>query len=40
MRPVGLLYERGQFVVVHECTGCGVRRRNRVAAGDDLSTLL
>jgi hypothetical protein len=40
MRPVGLLYERGEFVVVHECTACGARRRNRAAAGDDLSTLL
>jgi hypothetical protein len=40
MRPAGLLYERGEFVVLHECTGCGASRRNRTAAGDDLSALL
>jgi 8-oxo-dGTP pyrophosphatase MutT (NUDIX family) len=40
MKPIGLLYERGEFVVVHECAGCGVKRRNRAAADDDLSRLL
>jgi hypothetical protein len=40
MRPVALLYERGEFVLVHECTGCGLRRRNRAHPDDDLSTFL
>jgi hypothetical protein len=40
MRPAALLYERGEFVVIHECVGCGVRRRNRAARDDDLSRLL
>jgi hypothetical protein len=40
MRPVELRYERGDFVVVHECTGCGLRRHNRAAVDDDLSSLL
>jgi hypothetical protein len=40
MRPIGLLYERGEFVVVHECVGCGLRRRNGAAVDDDLSSLL
>jgi RNHCP domain len=40
MRPIGLLYERGEFIVVHECVGCGTRRRNRAATDDDLSTLV
>ena len=40
MRPVALEYERGRFVLVHECTGCGARRRNRTASGDDLDQLL
>jgi hypothetical protein len=40
MRPVELLYERGAFVVVHECTRCRLRRRNRTAVDDDLSPLL
>ena len=40
MEPVGLLYERGEFIVVHRCTGCCERRRNRASAADDLSALL
>jgi hypothetical protein len=40
MQPIGLLYERGEFVVVHECVRCGLRRRNRAAVEDDLTTLL
>jgi len=40
MAPSRLLYERGEFVVVHRCTGCGLTRTNRVAADDDLSVLL
>jgi hypothetical protein len=40
MRPIGLLYERGEFVVVHQCVACGLRRRSRAASADDLSSLL
>jgi hypothetical protein len=40
MEPVGLLYERGEFVVVHECTGCRCRRRNRAGADDDVTVLM
>ena len=40
MRPVQLLYERDIFVVVHECTRCGTRRRNKTSAQDDLSGFL
>jgi hypothetical protein len=40
MEPVGLLYERGEFVVVHECVRCRLRRRNRANVDDDLSRLL
>ena len=39
MAPVELRYERGEFMVVHECTGCGIRRRNRTAVADDLDTM-
>jgi hypothetical protein len=40
MEPVGVLYERGEFVLLHRCVACGHARRNRAAAGDDLSPLL
>ena len=40
MRPIELRYEKGQFVLVHECTGCGLKRRNRTQADDDLTVFL
>jgi hypothetical protein len=40
MQPVALQYERGEFVIVHRCLGCGARRRNRCAPDDDVSVLL
>jgi RNHCP domain len=40
MEPVGLAYERGEFIVIHECTGCGEQRRNRASADDDVSALI
>jgi hypothetical protein len=40
MEPVQLLYERGRFVIVHECTGCRVRKRNRAARDDDVDQLM
>ena len=38
MRPVQLLYERDEFVVVHECTTCGATRRCRTSSDDDLTS--
>lgn len=40
MRPFRLLYEKGRFVLVHECVRCGAQRRCRASRNDDLSTLL
>jgi hypothetical protein len=40
MTPIALLYRRGDFVVVHECTGCGLRRHNRAAANDEIRVLM
>jgi hypothetical protein len=39
MRPVGVLYERGEFIVVHECTDCAALRRNRASPHDDLARM-
>ena len=40
MAPVQLLYERGDFVIVHRCTACAHIRRNRTSPDDDLDQLL
>ena len=40
MRPVRVLYERGEFVIEHACTACTHSRRNRASPDDDLDGLL
>ncbi|MFI9076102.1 RNHCP domain-containing protein [Streptomyces sioyaensis] len=45
MRPVAVDHHSAKgYVIVHRCTGCGVRRRNRMAddphQGDDLDQVL
>ncbi len=39
MRPVGVLFEGGEHVLLHECQRCGHRRRNRAARADDRAAL-
>jgi hypothetical protein len=40
MEPVDALLERDRWLLVHRCTECGLRRRCRAAAADDLDLLL
>jgi len=41
MAPVGTFFKpKGEQVVVHRCNGCGIERRNRVAADDNPLALL
>jgi hypothetical protein len=41
MAPVGVFARRsGEQVVVHRCLTCGVERRNRIAADDDIAVVL
>ncbi|MFG2833217.1 RNHCP domain-containing protein [Streptomyces sp. NPDC048434] len=45
MRPVAVEHHSAKgYMIVHLCTGCGTRRRNRMAddprQGDDLDTVL
>ena len=40
MRPVRVLYERGEFLIEHTCTACTHTRRNRTAPDDDLSAFV
>jgi hypothetical protein len=39
MEPVGVLFEGGRHVLVHQCVECGHRRRNRAAAADSPPAL-
>ncbi|MFI1828188.1 RNHCP domain-containing protein [Streptomyces sp. NPDC020412] len=45
MRPVAVEHHSAKgYMLVHQCTGCGARRRNRMAhdprQGDDLDSVL
>jgi len=41
MPAVGVAYRpNGEQMVVHRCNGCGIERRNRVAADDHPLALL
>lgn len=45
MRPVAVEYHSAKrYMIVHQCTGCGTRSRNRMAddphQSDDLDTVL
>lgn len=39
MRPVGVLFEGGEHVLVQRCVRCGHQRRNRAARGDSRVAL-
>jgi hypothetical protein len=41
MRPIAVsLRENGEWMIVHQCTGCGVIRVNRIAGDDQEFALL
>jgi ribosomal protein L37AE/L43A len=40
MRPVGIDQKSGEWRVMHECTVCGHRKVNRLAAGDNREVVL
>lgn len=40
MEPVQLLHERGDFVMLHRCVGCGYERRNRTSPNDNIDVIL
>lgn len=41
MAPIGTFVRgNGEHVLIHRCLGCGVLRRNRIAADDDFDLVL
>ena len=41
MQPVGVVIRRtGEQALAHECLGCGVQRRNRIAADDNSVSVM
>ncbi len=40
MEPVGVESKRGEYVIVHRCTRCGIRRRNKAAKNDSFDVIV
>ncbi len=40
MKPISVINEKGEFVLVHKCEKCGEEKRNKTLKEDDLSVLL
>jgi len=41
MQPIGYFQRlKGEYVIVHQCLGCGFERFNRIAADDDFELVL
>jgi hypothetical protein len=41
MEPAGIeVRDRGEWAIIHRCTGCGELKANRIAGDDDERSLL
>lgn len=40
MRPVRTHLDHGEFVINHECTGCGAQKRNKATRADNHDLLI
>jgi len=40
MKPVGIELIGENYIIIHECQVCGIRKRNKTAAEDNFDELL
>jgi len=40
MEPIAVEGASPAYVIVHSCTRCGIKRRNKVEAADNMSTVI
>ncbi len=40
MEPIGVEFEKGEYLVVHQCEKCGVNTRTKAQPGDDIAGFL
>jgi len=40
MEPLAVLLEKGEYVISHRCTRCGLEKKNRAAADDNFEAVL
>ena len=39
MKPIKIESEKGEFIIIHECQKCGVKKKNKTNKEDDLNIL-
>ena len=40
MEPIGIEIKAGEYVIIHRCTKCGFRKKNKSAEEDDFNVIL
>ena len=40
MEPIGVSLKQGEYVILHHCRSCGLKKYNRAAKNDDLAAIL
>jgi hypothetical protein len=40
MSPIGIEQNHGEYTILHKCTKCGLRRRNKTVSEDDFNLII
>jgi len=40
MAPVGMELKQGEYVILHRCLACGLKKKNKTAKNDDFNAIL
>ena len=40
MKPVAVEIERGEYILIHKCQKCGIRKRNKASKNDNFENIL
>lgn len=40
MKPIEILQKDGDFIILHKCTKCGFKRKNKVSENDNIKNLI
>ena len=40
MEPIGFTLKRGNYVLIHRCTTCGITKKNKTSKDDNFDTIL
>lgn len=40
MRPIGVEFKKGEYIILHRCVKCGYERKNKASGKDDFEAIL